>query len=75
MEQKRSRKAFHTIPFVWNKTLWAMTFMVFGLWFGLSGFFLYKVFEINTNNYKYCIRHSGSFYVISCKMYILPFIC
>lgn len=49
MEQKRSRKAFHTIPFVWNKTLWAMTFMVFGLWFGLSGFFLYKVFtEANT---------------------------
>ena len=49
MVQKRSRKAFHTVPFVWNKTLWVMTFALFGLWIGLSGFFLYKVFaEANT---------------------------
>ena len=39
-----SKKQFYTIPFVWNKTLWAMTFACFALWIGLSGWFLYHIF-------------------------------
>ena len=39
-----SRKQFYTVPFVWNKTLWVMTFACFALWIGLSGWFLYHVF-------------------------------
>ena len=38
------RKMFYTVPFVWNKTLWVMTFACFALWIGLSGWFLYHVF-------------------------------
>ena len=38
-----SEKQFYTVPFVWNKTLWVMTFAVFGLWLGLSGWFLYQI--------------------------------
>jgi hypothetical protein len=37
-------KSFYTIPFVWNKTLWVMTFATFALWIGLSGWFLYHAF-------------------------------
>ena len=36
--------SFYTVPFVWNKTLWVMTFAVFGLWLGVSGFQLYEIF-------------------------------
>ena len=39
-----SRKQFYTVPFVWNKTLWVMTFATFALWIGLSGWFLYHIF-------------------------------
>ena len=39
-----SRKQFYTVPFVWNKTLWVMTFACFALWIGLSGWFLYHIF-------------------------------
>ena len=44
MMKKISDKSFYTIPFVWNKTLWATTFAVFALWIGLSGWFLYHIF-------------------------------
>ena len=37
-------KRFYTVPFVWNKTLWVMTFAVFGLWLGLSGWSLWKIY-------------------------------
>ena len=30
-----SKKQFYTVPFVWDKTLWAMTFACFALWIGL----------------------------------------
>ena len=50
MEQKRCVKEFYTVPFVWNKTLWVMTFALFGLWIGLSGYMLYEIFtEENTS--------------------------
>ena len=39
-----SRKQLYTVPCVWNKTLWVMTFACFALWIGLSGWFLYHVF-------------------------------
>ncbi len=39
-----SRKQFYTVPFVWDKRLWVMTFACFALWIGLSGWFLYHIF-------------------------------
>lgn len=39
-----SRKQFYTVPFVWDKRLWVITFACFALWVGLSGWFLYHVF-------------------------------
>jgi hypothetical protein len=36
-------KKFYTVPFVWNKTLWAMTFACFALWIGLSGWFIFQI--------------------------------
>ena len=44
MTQKRSNKEFYTVPFVWDRALWVMTFASFGLWLGLSGWFLYQIF-------------------------------
>ena len=38
-----SDKKFYTIPFVWDRTLWAMTFACFGLWIGLSGWLVYQI--------------------------------
>ena len=38
-----SKKQFYTVPFVWNKTLWVMTFACFALWFGLSGWFVFQI--------------------------------
>lgn len=40
-------KSFHTVPFVWNKTLWVLTFLLFGLWIGFSAWMLW---QINTSN-------------------------
>ena len=40
-------KSFHTVPFVWNKTLWVLTFLLFGLWVGFSACMLW---QINTSN-------------------------
>lgn len=40
----RSNKIFYTVPFVWNKSLWVMTFAVFALWVGVSLFQLYVIF-------------------------------
>ena len=39
-----SDKKFYTVPFVWNKTLWVMTFAVFGLWLGFSAWNLWRIF-------------------------------
>ncbi len=36
-------KSFYTVPFVWNKTLWVMTFACFALWIGLSGWFVFQI--------------------------------
>ena len=37
-------KKFYTIPFVWDKTLWVMTFVCFALWIGFSGWFVFQIF-------------------------------
>ena len=37
-------KKFYTIPFVWSRTLWIMTFALFGLWLGYSAFALWKIY-------------------------------
>lgn len=43
-----SKKQFYTVPFVWDKTLWAMTFACFALWIGLSGWFVFQI--LTTDN-------------------------
>ena len=50
MAVKRSRKEFYTVPFVWDKTLWVMTFACFALWIGLSGWFLFQIFTTEGND-------------------------
>ncbi len=40
-----SKKQFYTVPFVWDRTLWVLTFAFFVLWVGLSGWLLYMVFN------------------------------
>ena len=50
MTPKRSRKEFYTIPFVWDKTLWAMTFACFALWIGLSGWFIFQIFTTDNDS-------------------------
>lgn len=37
-------KSFYTVPFVWSRKLWVMTFAIFILWIGLSGVQLYELF-------------------------------
>ena len=39
-----SDKKFYTVPFLWNKTLWVMTFSVFGLWLVGSAWMLWQYF-------------------------------
>ena len=36
-------KSFYTIPFVWSRQLWIMTFAFFALWVGVSGWMLYEI--------------------------------
>ncbi len=50
MAVKRSRKEFYTVPFIWDKTLWVMTFACFALWIGLSGWFLFQIFTTEGND-------------------------
>ena len=38
-----NEKSFHTVPFVWNKTLWVLTFALFGLWIGVSAWMLWMI--------------------------------
>lgn len=42
-------KKFYTIPFVWDRRLWVMTFACFGLWIGLSGWFIYQIFTTDND--------------------------
>ena len=37
-------KVFYTVPFVWDKRLWVMTFVVFILWICVSVFLFYNIF-------------------------------
>lgn len=39
-------KKFYTVPFLWSKPLWVMTFLVFALWVGVSGWLLWQVFNL-----------------------------
>ena len=41
-----SGKKFYTVPFVWDKTLWVMTFVVFIFWFGFSAWNLWQIFTV-----------------------------
>lgn len=50
MAVNRSRKEFYTVPFVWDKTLWVMTFACFALWIGLSGWFLFQILTTDGND-------------------------
>ena len=46
-----SRKTFYTVPFVWDKTLWVMTFAFFIFWVALSAYMLYIIFTKSDNTY------------------------
>lgn len=37
-------KEFYTVPFVWDKRIWAVTFAVFILWICVSIFLFYNIF-------------------------------
>lgn len=39
-----SDKKFYTVPFVWSRTLWVMTFALFGLWLGYSAWSLWHIY-------------------------------
>ena len=43
-------KQFYTVPFVWNKTLWVMTFAMFGLWIGYSAWMLWEIFTTDNDS-------------------------
>lgn len=40
-----SDKRFYTVPFTWNKTLWVMTFALFGLWLAYSVWMLWLIYN------------------------------
>uniref|UniRef100_UPI0040568A85 PH domain-containing protein n=1 Tax=Alistipes sp. TaxID=1872444 RepID=UPI0040568A85 len=42
-----SKKSFYTIPFVWSRSVWVITFSFFILWVGISAFMLYEVFALS----------------------------
>ena len=42
-------KKFYTVPFVWNKTLWVLTLLLFALWAGLSVWLLWQIFNVEDN--------------------------
>ena len=37
-------KSFYTVPFVWSRRVWVITFSFFILWVGISAFMLYEIF-------------------------------
>lgn len=37
-------KSFYTVPFVWSRSVWVITFAFFIIWVGLSGYMLYEIF-------------------------------
>ncbi len=37
-------KSFYTVPFVWSRGVWVITFSFFIIWVGLSGYMLYEIF-------------------------------
>jgi len=39
-----NKKSFYTVPFVWSKSVWVITFSFFILWVGVSGYMLYEIF-------------------------------
>lgn len=42
-------KGFYTVPFVWSRSVWVITFSFFILWVGLSGYMLYEIFTQTEN--------------------------
>ena len=42
-------KGFYTVPFVWSKSVWVITFSFFILWVGVSGYMLYMLFTQSDN--------------------------
>jgi hypothetical protein len=44
-----SQKKFYTVPFVWNRTLWVMTFVVFIAWIAYSAWNLWVIFTTDND--------------------------
>ena len=42
-------KGFYTVPFVWSRSVWVITFSFFILWVGISAFMLYEIFTQTEN--------------------------
>ena len=42
-------KSFYTVPFVWNKTLWVTTFVMFIFWIGFSVWNLWNIFNYDND--------------------------
>lgn len=47
-------KGFYTIQFVWSKTVWVITFALFGLWIGVSGWILWNI----------CVENDPTMYLL-----------
>ena len=42
-------KGFYTVPFVWSRSVWVITFSFFILWVVISAFMLYEIFTQTDN--------------------------
>ena len=42
-----SAKKFYTVPFVWDKSVWVLTSLIFVVWVGFSGWKLWEIFTID----------------------------
>ncbi|MBO5772164.1 MAG: hypothetical protein J6R09_05960 [Alistipes sp.] len=40
-----SDKSFYTLPFVWNRKVWIVTFGFFAVWVGVSGVLAYEMYK------------------------------
>ena len=48
-KKSMSNKGFYTVPFVWSRSVWVITFSFFILWVGISAFMLYEIFTQTEN--------------------------
>ena len=42
-----SEKKFYTVPFVWDKSVWVLTSLIFVVWVGFSAWKLWEIFTLD----------------------------